>query len=49
MERFDLIVIGAGPSGYAAAMRALDFKKKVLLIEKNKVGAARVVTYHFHS
>jgi dihydrolipoamide dehydrogenase len=42
MERFDLIVIGAGPSGYAAAMRALDFKKKVLLIEKNKVGGAGV-------
>jgi dihydrolipoamide dehydrogenase len=42
MERFDLVVIGAGPSGYAAAMRALDFKKKVLLIEKNKVGGAGV-------
>ncbi len=42
MERFDLVVIGAGPSGYAAAMRAIDFKKKVLLIEKNKVGGAGV-------
>src|SRR4249920_256975 len=42
MERFDLVVIGAGPSGYAAAMRALDFKKKTLLIEKNKVGGAGV-------
>jgi dihydrolipoamide dehydrogenase len=42
MKKFDLIVIGAGPSGYAAAMRALDFKKKVLLIEKNKVGGAGV-------
>lgn len=42
MERFDLVVIGAGPSGYAAAMRALDFKKKVLLVEKNKVGGAGV-------
>lgn len=40
--KFDLIVIGAGPSGYAAAMRALDFKKKVLLIEKNKLGGAGV-------
>lgn len=43
MEKFDLIVIGAGPSGYAAAMRALDFKKKTLLIEKNGVGGAGVV------
>jgi len=42
MERFDLVVIGAGPSGYAAAMRALDFKKKILLIERNKVGGAGV-------
>src|SRR5688572_31746396 len=40
MEKFDLVVIGAGPSGYAAAMRALDFKKRTLLVEKNKVGGA---------
>lgn len=42
MKKYDLVVIGAGPSGYAAAMRALDFKKKILLIEKNKVGGAGV-------
>jgi dihydrolipoamide dehydrogenase len=42
MEKFDLVVIGAGPSGYAAAMRALDFKKKTLIIEKEKVGGAGV-------
>lgn len=42
MTHYDLVVIGAGPSGYAAAMRALDFKKKVLLIEKNRVGGAGV-------
>lgn len=42
MKKFDLVVIGAGPSGYAAAMRALDFKKKVLLIEKERVGGAGV-------
>ncbi|UII20626.1 dihydrolipoyl dehydrogenase family protein [Fulvivirga ligni] len=42
MEKYDLIVIGAGPSGYAAAMRALDFKKKVLLIEKQTIGGAGV-------
>lgn len=42
MEKFDLIVIGAGPSGYAAAMRSLDFRKKTLLIEKNWIGGAGV-------
>ena len=40
--KYDLIVIGGGPAGYAAAMRALDFKKKILLIEKNKLGGAGV-------
>ena len=42
MQKFDLIVIGAGPSGYAAAMRALDFRKKTLIIEKESVGGAGV-------
>ncbi len=42
MEKFDLVVIGAGPSGYAAAMRAIDFKKRTLLIEKARVGGAGV-------
>lgn len=38
MEQYDICVIGGGPAGYAAAMRAIDFGKKVLLIEKDKVG-----------
>lgn len=42
MEKFDLIVIGGGPAGYAAAMRAIDFGKRVCLIEKDKVGGAGV-------
>ncbi len=42
MENYDLIVIGGGPSGYAGAMRAIDFGKKVLLIEKKKIGGAGV-------
>jgi dihydrolipoamide dehydrogenase len=41
---FDLIVIGGGPAGYAAAMRAIDFGKSVCLIEMNRVGGAGV--YH---
>jgi dihydrolipoamide dehydrogenase len=42
MNRYDLVVIGAGPSGYAAAMRGVDFKKKTLIIERNRVGGAGI-------
>lgn len=42
MENFDLIVIGGGPAGYAAAMRGIDFGKNVCLIEKERVGGAGV-------
>jgi dihydrolipoamide dehydrogenase len=41
-EHFDLCVIGGGPAGYAAVIRALDFGKKVILVEKHKVGGAGV-------
>ena len=40
MDKYDLCIIGAGPSGYAAAMRAVDFGKRVVLIEKDKIGGA---------
>lgn len=42
MEKYDLCVIGGGPAGYAAAMRAIDFGKKVILIEKDKLGGAGI-------
>jgi dihydrolipoamide dehydrogenase len=42
MERYDLVVIGGGPSGYAAAIRGIDFKKKVCLIERAKIGGAGI-------
>src|SRR5690606_41280731 len=42
MNTFDLIIIGGGPSGYAAAMRGIDFGKKVCLIERDRVGGAGV-------
>lgn len=42
MDKFDLIVIGGGPAGYAAAMRGIDFGKKVCLIERDRVGGAGV-------
>ncbi len=41
-EKFDLVVIGGGPAGYAAAMRGIDFGKRVCLIEKERVGGAGV-------
>ena len=37
-----MVVIGGGPSGYAGAMRAIDFGKRVLLIEKNRLGGAGI-------
>ena len=42
MEHYDLIVVGGGPSGYAGAMRAVDFGKKVLLIERTRIGGAGI-------
>lgn len=42
MKKFDVCVIGGGPAGYAAAMRAIDFGKKVVLIEKDKLGGAGI-------
>ncbi len=37
-ETFDLVVLGAGSGGYAAALRAVQLGKSVALIEKDKVG-----------
>jgi dihydrolipoamide dehydrogenase len=35
---FDIVVIGGGPAGYAAAIRAGQLKKRVLCIEKETLG-----------
>lgn len=37
-HRFDIIVIGAGPGGYVAAIRAAQMGKKVALIERDQLG-----------
>ncbi len=39
-EHFDVCVIGAGPAGFAAAMRAHDLGKRVALVERGRVGGA---------
>ncbi len=36
--KFDVIIIGGGPGGYASAIRLGQRGKTVLLIEKNKIG-----------
>lgn len=38
MDRYDLVVVGAGPGGYVAAEHAAELGKKVLLIEKENLG-----------
>ncbi len=35
---YDIVVIGGGPAGYAAAIRAAQLKKRTLCIEKDKLG-----------
>jgi dihydrolipoamide dehydrogenase len=38
MPKYDIIVIGGGPGGYTAAIRAAQLGAKVALIEKDQVG-----------
>ena len=35
---YDLVILGGGSGGYACALRAAEFGKRVALIEKDKVG-----------
>lgn len=38
MKNYDLVVLGAGPGGYIAAIRASQLGKKVAIIEMDKMG-----------
>ncbi len=38
MDRYDVVIIGAGPGGYVAAIRASQLKLKTALIEREAVG-----------
>ncbi len=39
---WDLCVLGGGPAGFAAAMRAHDLGKRVLLVERDRVGGVGI-------
>ena len=38
MERFDVVVIGAGPGGYPAAIRAAQLGASVAIVERERLG-----------
>ena len=42
-NQYDVCVIGCGPGGFAAAMRALDLGKDVCIIEGGEIGGAGVM------
>ncbi|RJQ72986.1 MAG: NAD(P)/FAD-dependent oxidoreductase [Desulfobacteraceae bacterium] len=41
-DEFDLCIVGAGPGGFAGAMRAIDAGRKVCLIEGDEIGGTGV-------
>lgn len=42
MERYDLVIIGGGPAGHAAAMRAIDLGMRVMLVERDRIGGTGI-------
>jgi len=37
-NKYDVAIIGGGPGGYVAAIRAAQLKKRVVLVEKDRIG-----------
>ena len=40
---YDLIVIGGGPAGYVAAIRAAQLGKKVACVEADRAGTVKAI------
>ena len=38
MDKYDIVILGAGPGGYVAAIKAAQLGNKVLIIEKDSPG-----------
>ena len=34
----DIVIIGSGPGGYVSAIRAAELKKKVVVVERDRLG-----------
>ena len=45
MNKFDVLVLGGGPGGYVAAIRASQLGKSVAVIEKDNLGGICSVSY----
>ena len=41
-KQYDLLVIGAGPGGYTAALKAAEFGMRVAVIERKTIGGTCV-------
>lgn len=37
-KKWDMIIVGGGPGGYVAALRGTQLKKRVVLIERDRIG-----------
>ena len=38
MQEYDVLIIGGGPGGYVAAIRAAQLGKKTAIVESNNLG-----------
>lgn len=43
IDQFDLVVIGSGPAGFSAAVRALDYGLHVCIVEAKHLGGAGIM------
>ncbi len=43
MDYYDIAIIGSGPAGFSAAVRALDYRKHVCIIEAGEIGGAGIM------